>query len=88
VPLTNNLTVLLRCLLLAKMTGSVEVGVRVKIGFHVEGTHQSVSGGTSCGHSPGEGLVSRVTEADSSGHGADNEVEKLAWTSSPSEADF
>jgi hypothetical protein len=73
---------------LVKMTRSVEEGVRVKNEFHVEGIHQSVSGGTSCGHSSEEGLLPRLSDADSSGHSADNEVEKLAWTSSLSGAVF
>jgi hypothetical protein len=46
------------------MTRSVEGGVRVKNGFHVKGIHQSVSGETSCGHSPEEGLLPRLSEAD------------------------
>lgn len=62
--------------------------MRTKNGFHVESIHQSVSGGTSCGHSPEENLLPRLSETDSSRHVADKEVEKLVWTSSLSEADF
>jgi hypothetical protein len=61
------------------MTRSVEGGVRMKNRFHMEGIHKSVSRGTSCGHSPEEVLLSRLSEADSSGHSADNEWEKLDW---------
>jgi hypothetical protein len=56
-------------------------GRELKNRFHVEGIHKSVSRGTSCGRSPEEGFLSRLSKANLSGYSADNEWEKLAWTS-------